>query len=189
MECLSSSHRVFPLALNRSVSIRVKMDPSLWYVGRIMVQTEQCSKNKCIKNIDLALKMGVLNPWCLDALYENLAAVAACLWKGMAGRQGGQMKVHVPCALPPPDRGRGLSGKLSLFNCRWWSTSGELRGLGSRTLQIKSLGKQLCENLTAVGYWSADGTLLLFTSFSVSLQDFSSIIITTLQNIPFKQSS
>lgn len=34
-----------------------------------MVQIEQCSKNKCIKNIDLALKMGVLNPGCLDALY------------------------------------------------------------------------------------------------------------------------
>lgn len=34
-----------------------------------MDQIEQCSKNKCIKNIDLALKMGVLNPQCLDALY------------------------------------------------------------------------------------------------------------------------
>lgn len=34
-----------------------------------MVQIEQCSKNKCIKNIDLALKTGVLNPRCLDALY------------------------------------------------------------------------------------------------------------------------
>lgn len=34
-----------------------------------MVQIEQCSKNKCIKNIDLALKMGVLNPRCLGALY------------------------------------------------------------------------------------------------------------------------
>lgn len=167
----------------------MKTDPSLWYVGRIMVQTEQCSKNKCIKNIDLALKMGVLNPWCLDALYENLAAVTACLWKGMAGRQGGQMKVHVPWALSPSHRGRELPDKLSLFNCRWWSTSGELHGLGSRTLQIKSLGKQLCENLTAAGYWCADGTWLLFTSFSVTRQDCSSIITTTLQNTPFKQSS